>query len=329
MWSTLVLAACGPVLLVAEPTETTDAELAHSPLPAATAAHTPSEPQTVDPMSEDGVPLTALEDDGAPPHVELTFRSVDCGSCFDVTARGNGGVPPYRYEWEDGSSERARRVCVGALEQVVSVTVEDANGERSMARAANLQTTAADACPATAPVSTLCLTNPSFEGTANVNTGQVFDAVPWSACVDPSAPFANTPDIASDTIDPVSGIAPPAAEGTTYLAMTAGEQASQSLCEVLPASAETHLRLDAMRFDLGGPDVYLQIWSSDAASCTQREQLWTSPALQTTWQSYCVTLAPTVSANQLTLRAATQMPVPGLMTTYLAVDNLVPVDACP
>lgn len=83
-----------------------------------------------------------------------------------------------------------------------------------------------------------------------------------------------------------------------------------------------------MRFDLGGPDLYLQIWGGDSASCSRRQLLWSSPALLTAWQNYCVTLEPSVAIDQITLRADTAMPTPMLTTTYLSVDNIVPVESC-
>lgn len=281
--------------------------------------------------------VAAATDNGAPtPTVELTVKSIDCGTCFELTANGFGGTPPYSYEWDDGSISNSRLLCLQSRESAVSVIAVDAAGSRSIAGVLTLQPTTENTdCSEDLTPALLCLRNRSFEGTAAINTGQSFDATPWSDCVDATTAAAagmnlttNTPDIASDALDPVTGIAPPPTDGITYLAMTAGEQASQPLCEVLPAHATTSLRLDAMRFDLVGPELYLQIWGSDSSSCTRRQLLWTSPALQTTWQNYCVTLDANDAIDQLTLRADAPMPVPMLMTTYLAVDNIVPVKSC-
>ena len=274
----------------------------------------------------------------ATPSVDFTLKSLNCGNCFELTAHGIGGVPPYRYEWDDGSSADSRLLCLRTSELTVTVVAEDSTGERSNARVLNLRPTTdnTSSCSENLAPPPLCLTNPSFEGTAAINTGQGFEAKPWSDCVDTMTAAdattnltANTPDIANDVLDPVTGIAPHPTEGLTYLAMTAGEQASHPLCEAFPAHAKTSIRLDAVRFDLGGPDLYLQIWGGDSSSCSRRQLLWSSPALLTTWQNYCVTLEPSVAIDQITLRADTPMPMPMLATTYLAVDNIVPVESCP
>jgi hypothetical protein len=43
--------------------------------------------------------------------------------------------------------------------------------------------------------------------------------------------------------------------------------------------------------------------------------------------NYCVTIEPGEYMDQISLRADT--PTPTLAVNYLAVDNLIPVDACP
>jgi hypothetical protein len=328
----LAVAGCDPVLLVAD-TDASQDSVPRMPL-AAAAEGSAAAPALDQGSATDAVGSVAPAGDSAStPSIELTIKAVDCGNCFDLTASGRGGQPPYRFEWEDGSGSDLRHVCVESSEEVVSVTAEDSAGRRSEVSVATLQTDAdsGNGCAETAsPAQLLCLVNPSFEGTATVNTGQLFDAPPWSDCTDDTATVvSNTPDVASHTLDPVTGIAPEPSDGSTYLAMIATEQASQQLCEALPAGARASLQLDAMSFDLGGPKVFLQVWAGDATSCTRRQLLWTSPALPTTWQTYCLTFEPSERLDFITLRADAPMPVPMLMTTYLAVDNIVPVTACP
>jgi hypothetical protein len=177
----------------------------------------------------------------------------------------------------------------------------------------------------------MCLMNLSFEGMPAINTGSSFDATPWSSCTDPVAAnsgVVNTPDIANESLEPMIGIAPAPKDGVTYLALSAGEQASQTLCEPLAAGAQTSLRLDAMRMDLGTTDMlFLQIWGGSSVDCSQRQLLWTSPALDTTWTNYCVTLQPGESMDQFTLRGMVMEPQ--FVVNYLTVDNIVPVSSCP
>jgi hypothetical protein len=125
----------------------------------------------------------------------------------------------------------------------------------------------------------------------------------------------------------MTGIAPAPTDGMTYVAMSTGEQVSQKLCQSLTAANKASVKLDVVRMDIGNADMFLQIWGGSAADCSSRQLLWVSPALNTMWTTYCVTLAPGEFMDMLTLRADT--PVPGLVVSYLAVDNLQPVDACP
>jgi hypothetical protein len=262
--------------------------------------------------------------------VGLTVRSVDCGSCFDLVASPKNGVPPFRYEWEDGSNSPSRRVCVGAIELAVWVVVEDGAGARSNVHSALLQTETGDVsgCAPSGRQAQMCLENPSFEGTAALNTGTNFDADPWSTCIDPAGEMVpNTPDVASNELDWTAAVAPTPRNGMTYLALSTAEQASQALCEPLTARSTTKLLLDAMRLDLGGTDMFLQIWGGVSSSCSQRQLLWVSPALSTSWETYCVTLEPREYMDLITLRAET--PMPTLAASFMLIDNLQPVDECP
>lgn len=331
----LLLAACEPVLLVAETDEANRTGTQQTASQQAPDAGDPSA-RDADPNDEPsasgsaGPAEPADGSDGDTPKAQLTVKSIDCGSCFDLVAVGEGGAPPYRYEWDDGSTLGNRRVCVGSSALRVWVVVEDANGVRSDPHVANLQTDAGDAgaCAPSVRQSQMCLINPSFEGTPALNTGSVFDAMPWSPCFDPSSgTTSNTPDVANNALDWTTTIAPMPRDGSTYLALGTAEQASQQLCEALTARSTSFLQLDAMRLDLGGPDMFLQVWGGISSNCSQRQLLWVSPALTTSWQTYCVTLEPREYMDQLTLRAET--PMQGLVASFLVVDNLVPVDACP
>jgi len=288
------------------------------------------------PVAEQHAPSTPrTPTDEAPkaPEVHLTFKSVECGTCFELSAIGINGVEPYKYEWDDGSEGASRRVCADETGVSIWVIAEDAAGARSAANTAYLQTevSADSGCAVTTSPQPMCLVNPSFEGVAAINGGANFEAAPWSSCMDPVAVqsgLTNTPDIANHSVEPMIGIAPEPTEGVTYLAMNAGEQASQALCEPLLAGEQTSLRLDAMRMDLGTPDmIYLQLWGGSSDDCSQRQLLWASPPLDTKWTNYCLTLRPSDSLDLVTLRA--EGSTSQLAVNYLAVDNITPVSACP
>jgi hypothetical protein len=335
----LLLAACEPVLLVADRDEPRGAgsQVAPSTGAADGGSGSPREVDaTVAPQTAAG---NAAPNPSTPPtseseellEVQLTVKAVDCGSCFDLLASPKGGVPPFLYEWDDGSNSPSRRVCVGSIDLNVWVIVEDGTGARSNAHSALLQTDNGDVSPCgpSTHAAQMCLMNPSFEGTPALNTGTMFDAVPWSACFDSSTDtVSNTPDVASNGLDWTTMVAPLPVDGDTYLALGTAEQASQQICEPLTARSTTKLRLDAMRLDLGGGDMFLQIWGGVSSSCSQRQLLWVSPALSTTtWETHCATLEPREYMDLITLRAET--PMPTLAANFMLVDNLMPVDECP
>jgi len=60
----------------------------------------------------------------------------------------------------------------------------------------------------------ICLQNESFEGMPAFNSGvpDMFDALPWTSCVDPSMSMANTPDIGNDTIQQIFATVPKATD---------------------------------------------------------------------------------------------------------------------
>jgi hypothetical protein len=267
------------------------------------------------------------------PVVIVHFLPLDCGRCFDLQAAGAGGTPPYMFEWEDGSLRAQRTVCVETADAQLSVVVRDADGVRSDAQLIRLASPSDAGCPSEPPsdaavASSLCLDNPSFEGAPALNLGGAgeFDADPWSACTNPVV--SNTPDIANESIA-VTDVPPPT-DGLTYLALGEGEQASQELCSEVPGGSLVPIAFDLARVDIGEPvveNVFLEIWGGLAADCSQRQLLWASPALDTGWQSFCVTLRPQHFMTQLTLRANADMT--SLSPAYLFVDNLRPVASCP
>jgi len=324
----LLLAGCGPVLL-GEEQRAADAgarDDAGSEPGTSTAGDGASPPSGV------GTP-----DAGPPPVALVRIQSLDCGKCFELQAEGSGGLPPYGFEWEDGSRLAQRRVCVDGADVALAVVAVDAQDVRSAPQTIRLAVSVDAECPPpvvptdAGPPPQLCLQNLSFEGTPVFNMGQAqgFDADPWNDCTNPMRD--NTPDIGNDTVA-VTPDVPAPADGLTFLGLAEGEQVSQALCSEAPAvpvSFELHLA----RIDISGglatesERVFLEIWGGLSADCSQGERLWTSPDLQAGWERFCVTLRPRLLMTQLTLRANTDMA--SLNPGFLLVDNMRPVDRCP
>ncbi|MEY4512893.1 MAG: hypothetical protein RLZZ450_5015 [Pseudomonadota bacterium] len=275
-----------------------------------------------------GVPITG------PVAVVTIHWPEGCDDCADVLVQGAGGAAPYTVEWADGLRTAERRICPDVMARTLAVAVTDATGVRSVPHVTKLLPVDAS-CPADPPApdwKPLCLLNPSFEGTPAFNSGlpTVFDAAPWSVCTNPSR--GNTPEIASD--GSAQGFAtnvPKATAGETWLGLADGEQASQPLCRGVAAGSQHSFQIDLRRLYLAGvtPDnepSYLEIWGGIGATCTANERLWASPKLDTTWNTYCVTLEPRDYFDNLVLLAKSDPSTNA--TTYLIVDNIVTVESC-
>ena len=324
----LLLASCGPVILGEE-----EPSLDVAPS-GGTGGKTDASPST-DPTP----PETDADEQ---PSVAVQIKPIDCGRCFEVIAEGSGGKPPYEFEWEDASARVARLVCVEGSTLTLTVVARDSTGRRSAPQAIQLQRALESDCPkppvtppAPPPRPKMCLNNPSFEGKPAANFGQddQFDAAPWSACTNPPT-SNNTPNIGNASVAQTLGSIPDPVDGETYLALGEGEQVSQAFCSPLPDDdGPVSLQLDLARINIGAglvpetEQVFLEIWGGLSLDCSQRELLWASPALQTGWKTFCVTLRPRAYMTQLTLRANADMTLP--TPAYLLVDNLKPVEACP
>lgn len=319
-------AGCGPVRLgdeVALPTETS----------------TPAQTHTRDASAE-----TATNEDldaAVGPSALVSVRANGgCDGCYTLSAQGVGGQPPYTFEWQDGSRDAERIVCTDALGGPLTLVVRDATGVPSAPETPQLgqtqlgQTDASCAVPSSSS-SRLCLHNPSLEGTVAYNTGNPgeFDAPPWSECINPSD--SNTPDVISDTGMQTSfSPAPKASEGLTYLGLTEGEQASQTLCAPVAGGAVRYLKLDLYRLDLsvGGAapeteQAFVELWGGAASDCVRRELLWKSPALDHSWTTFCAPLRPQQAMENLFIRGTSDGSLP--TPVYVLIDHLETVDQCP
>jgi hypothetical protein len=262
------------------------------------------------------------------------------GDCADVKAVASGGNPDYHFAWSDGVRTADRQICA-TQDATFSVTVKDTPidaGEFSYAgQSARAQVTAQVlSCSDTG--GKLCVLNPSFEGTPRVNAGLgSFDATPWNDC---EASGGGSPDVIDQTTLPFVVFGEPApTQGATYLRMAfvpangsgsngtpGAEYVTQKLCAPMKAGAAYSFTIDLARSPetgLGAPQ--LTVYGS-AHDCSQEETLWTSPALDMGWKTYCVTLHPKHDAAFLTLSPGTSDPT---QAGVVLMDNLVPVAGCP
>lgn len=260
--------------------------------------------------------------------VTIAVPDAGCTPCVELTAAGSRGTPPYRFEWDDGSTEAHRSVCAPVSQDTFTVIARDARGRSSAPHP--LRVDLRDkVCP---QPKVLCLENPSFEGTPQLNTGGVFDARPWSDCTNPARP--NLPNVTNDTIQQWVTKLPDPTNGETYLALQEAMQVSQPLCAPIASGEQRAFRIDARKLDISSAtldnseQIFLSVWGGESASCATQNLLWASPALGSAgWQSFCVTIAPSQYVDRLILKAITDQSQ--LATSVLIADNIVPVPSCP
>jgi hypothetical protein len=280
---------------------------------------------------------TRIEKDG----VTVTIVTLACaGECADVVAVATGGHPPYSFEWEDGSTSAARRVCPTA-DTSYRVSATDTGipgGEVPVPPKTASAALTADVldCPPDGGVpdggsGTLCLTNPSFEGTPGICEVVGVSAAPWQNCDVPGCP-----DIWDERQSwngaPPGG--PRATDGLTYLELfatntiiVARESAGQELCAPLTAGTRYSFTLD-LSFRPEGSSAQaaggLEVWGA-AARCGEEQLLWRSPPATRDWQTHCVSFVADRELRHLKLRAAAGYP--GM--TGVFVDNIAVASCSP
>jgi hypothetical protein len=126
-------------------------------------------------------------------HVVVELVTLSCaGECANVLAVAKGGHEPYAFEWDDGTSDPARRLCPDAT-RTFSVSVTDSGYsspefQRPPETRRAAVTTQVLGCTGKPDGGTdggapgPCLQNPSFEGVVTQNQFSAFDAPPWSSC---------------------------------------------------------------------------------------------------------------------------------------------------
>ncbi|HEX2676144.1 MAG TPA: hypothetical protein VHM19_05875, partial [Polyangiales bacterium] len=274
----------------------------------------------------------------------LEVITVACaGDCADVLAVAHGGHPPYAFRWDDGSTRAQRRVCPEAaatygVDATDSAVTSDEFHYDAHTVHAELGATVSS-CSGDGGVPSgdaLCVTNPSFEGTPQVNLGTAasFDASPWHGC----AASGGTPDIiAQNTLPFALGATFPApTDGATYLRMACAlggsgspdvhEMTTQQLCAPLLAGHTYSFLIDAMAsHEQPGGSLAKLVVRGASSDCGDGEPLWASPPLAADWTTLCVTLRPADDTPYLTLYPDGDVS----MGATLLVDNLRPVVACP
>ncbi|HEY5147835.1 MAG TPA: SprB repeat-containing protein [Polyangiaceae bacterium] len=272
-------------------------------------------------------------------HVAVDIVTVTCsGGCADVQAVATGGQPPYSFVWNDGSTTASRHLCPTAS-QTYEVTVTDAGrgGESPRGPETAQATLAANALACldggASPASgdardggagTLCVTNPSFEGTAQIDVADIV-APPWQTCDD--LPDVLDGKVGGDTLQP--------SDGMTYLdlqynpsASSVSESVGQELCAPLRAGETAYVKIDVARQTGAFGSFTVQFFGATTA-CKEDQLLGeTAPVTNVgAWTTACVTLHAQSDATFLKLRlGGGQSTTLGLMGF---IDNLRPVSSCP
>ena len=268
--------------------------------------------------------------------IAITFVTLTCADgCADVKAVVTGGRPPYSFRWEDGSTSDARHVCPTAS-TAYAVTVTDTGSSGEFAQAP--QTTQAAltarvlACPDAGPLAddggltdggapAVCLTNPSFEGTPQVDVPIV--AAPWQTC-------DNLPDVLDGK---AGGIALQPSDGKSYLDLqyypdstsSPSESVGEPLCAPMRAGTTVHVAIDVAAQDTS---LFSVQFFGAATLCGDDQLLGETPAVAetTTWTPRCATLHAQTDVAFLKVRLGNGQSTLGIMGF---IDNLRPVASCP
>jgi hypothetical protein len=272
------------------------------------------------------------------------------GDCTTIEAVGTGGNPPYTFSWDDGSTAATRKVCpTSTTSYSVKVTDTAAGGElgRPAETAQAVLTADVLSCPdggasegggpndrapdggapdGGAPDGSgpLCVSNPSFEGTAEA---QGVDATPWANCTSTGVDTG----IINQTVPASFQTFPAPSDGSTYLELSAtygigtgfSGIVTEPLCATMRAGTSYSLKLDLANSNGAGLTPTSLMILGGSASCDMEEVLWTSPVAGTTWSTFCATLTPTNDWSFLTLELT------AMASAELFVDHIVPVASCP
>jgi hypothetical protein len=265
--------------------------------------------------------LSVLVQDAQEMTIEIVTLAC-AGDCADIEAVARGGNPPYTFEWEDGSADPKRRVC---LEDSATLTVSASDTAIKTEefsyepRTVSEQVTAEvlDCTPTDPPPERgFCLDNPSFEGEPSLAESGL-ELPGWSVC-------SVTPDV-----NPLFASLP-ASDGETYLGVvgtspTLAESAGAELCAPLPAGEPVAFEIDVAVSTYAGAPAELQLWGG-STSCAMDALLWTSPEITDTdtWHTFCASFTPDAELAHIAL-----WPVPTTFAgAYVLIDNIRRTERC-
>jgi hypothetical protein len=278
--------------------------------------------------------------------IEIELVTISCaGDCVHVVAVAHGGLPPYRFAWEDGVTNHERALCLDAsttLEVSVTDTGIDAGEFVYEAQTAKTELIARvlecpdggvidlpqpDAAVADANWRQgVCISNGSFKAdvTGAAET-QGFHADAWQSCT-------STPDIL--TLRELEAIAPstdvsvrwPPTDGDTYLSLLgdSAEAVGHALCVPLEAGERYGLQLDAHQ-TTGNPTQLLLYGSN--AGCASSQLLWQSTELIDEWRTQCITFTADATITHIRLEAVELVNF-GLGPGRVLVDNVMNAGWC-
>jgi hypothetical protein len=272
-------------------------------------------------------------------HVAVAIVTLTCsGGCADVQAVATGGQPPYSFAWNDGSTSPSRHLCPTA-NQTYEVTVTDAGRVGEFPRgpetaqatlAANVLACLDGGAPQASGdagdggAEVLCVTNPSFEGTPQVDVADIV-APPWQTCDD--LPDVLDGKVGGGTLQP--------SDGMTYLDLqyapaesSVSESVGQELCAPFRAGETAYVKIDVARQTVAFGTFAVQFFGATTA-CKEEQLLGeTAPVTNAgAWTTACVTLHAQTDATFLKLRLGGGQSTAGSMMGF--IDNLRPVSSCP
>ena len=281
----------------------------------------------------------------------LPMGSTICaGSCIDLIATVSGGTGPFVYSWGQGLGEGRgpKTVCpiasteysvmVSSLSSVqessasVPVTVIACDGGSMAAKPDSGAGPPDDAGHGSTP-SSLCVPNPSLEGTPSVGMtgppGSTPIGVPpqWQVC-------QGAPDV-----DPALSLLP-ASDGKTYAGLAVGTGSlayltasiGTTLCASLTPGTTYSFCMDLgigvrgvmVPLTMGAPAPALELYGG-TAPCNEDALLWTSPPITNTdtWTMACGTFVATQALSTLRLMPAQGSAGIGPGTgSYVIVDHI-------
>jgi hypothetical protein len=304
-----------------------------------------------------GLALDAAASDGRASLISAaitaTSGTICQGACVELFATASGGTSPYTFSWGQdlGEGPGPKSVCPVAS-ATYSVVASASSVEQESTASTMITVVACDSGLAAAPdgaesrtdgsggpasAESICVSNPSFEGTTMIG----MSGPPGSGLPSTAAPPDWDVCLGSPDIDPSESLLPPS-DGMSYVGLAVGsgtfsaatESIGTTLCSALQVGTEYSFCLDLGIGVRGvtlpgpappGPSPTLQIWGG-GSPCNQEELLWTSPQITNTdsWTRVCGSFVPSQALSGLSLVPALASTTlePGSLS-YVIVDHMV------